>query len=443
MADKPWTDMTADERRAWRIDAWRNPSIPFASAQAEADYKARVDRMLAASELRKPDRVPVHINTGWWPAIWAGMTPYEAMNDPARSAQAWVDFTLEFPSDSIASPLMYTAPAQMFELIDYKLYSWPGHGVAKDASYQYNEKEWMLPEEYDHLISDPSDYILRAYLPRILGSFAGFANLSSLFDFTELPFVAGQVGAWGTPEMADGLEKIATAARHVANWGQATFPKLGELMALGFPNFYGGATKAPFDILGDTLRGTRAMVLDLYRRPEKVLAACDRLVQVAIDWALKRPTPPTPLIFMPLHKGADGFMSDEQFRTFYWPSLRAVVLGLIEEGCIPFLFAEGHFGSRLEAIMDLPKGRTIWLFDQTDMTKAKQTIGKVACIEGNVPLSLIYAGTPEETTQYSRTLIESAGEGGGFILDIGAVADSGKPENLRAMLKAAEKYGRY
>ncbi len=444
MPDKPWTQMTADEKRAVRIDRWRNAPIPFASPQAEADYKARVDRLVAALELREPDRVPVRINAGWWPAVWAGMTPYEAMHDAARSAQAWADFNLEFPSDCLVGPLMYTMPASLFESLDYRLYSWPGHGVAKDASYQYNEKEWMLPEEYDHLISDPSDYLLRTYLPRTVGAFAGFANLSSLFDFIELPFVSGHVGAWGSPEMADGLERIAIASRAVAGWAQTTFAKLGEIQALGFPDYFGGATKAPFDILGDTLRGTRAVVLDLYRRPEKVLEACERLVPVAIDWALRRPgTAPTPVIFLPLHKGADGFMSDEQFRKFYWPSLRAVLLGLIEEGCIPLLFAEGHYGSRLEAIMDLPKARTVWLFDQTDMTRAKQTIGKVACIQGNVPLSLIYAGTPEETAQYSRTLIESAGEGGGFILDIGAVADSGRSENLRAMLKTAEEYGRY
>ena len=36
--------------------------------------------------------------------------------------------------------------------------------------------------------------------------------------------------------------------------------------------------------------------------------------------------------------------------------------------------------------MDLPKGKTIWLFDQTDMARAKETIGQVACIQGNVPL---------------------------------------------------------
>jgi len=161
-------------------------------------------------------------------------------------------------------------------------------------------------------------------------------------------------------------------------------------------------------------------------------------VPVAVDWAFKRPGGlATPVVFIPLHKGADGFMSDEQFHTFYWPTLRAVLLGLIDEGAIPFLFAEGRYGSRLEAIMDLPKGRTIWLFDQTDMGRAKQTIGTVACIEGNVPLSLIYAGTAEETARYCRGLIDTAGKGGGFNLNIGAVTDAAKAENLHAMIKTA------
>jgi hypothetical protein len=438
MAEKPWADMTADEKRAWRIDRWRNPPIPFASPEAEADYKGRLDRLIAALEMRVPDRVPISLNTGFWPALSAGLTPYQSMNDPARARN------LEFQPDAMSDPVHYTMPGALFESLDYKLYSWPGHGVAKEGSYQYNEKEWMLPEEYDHLISDPSDYMLRTYLPRTVGAFAGFANISSLFDFTELPFVSGHVGSWGSPEMTDGLERMARSSRLVGEWAQATFAKIGEVMTLGFPAFDAGATKAPFDILGDSLRGTRQAVLDLYRRPEKVLAACERLVPVALDWILKRPGElVNPVVFIPLHKGADGFMSDEQFRTFYWPTLRAVILGLIEEGIIPFLFAEGRYGSRLEAIMDLPKGRTVWLFDQTDMARAKQTIGKVACIQGNVPLSLIHAGTPEETAEYTRSLIDVAGEGGGFVLDIGAVADGGKDENLRAMISTAREYGRY
>jgi hypothetical protein len=444
MADQAWAQMTADERRAARIERWRNPGIEFASPQAAADFKARIDRLIAALSLEVPDRVPVNITSGFWPATHAGLTPYDAMTDTTRAGEAWFDFTQEFQPDVFVSPMMYTIPGSMFEAIDYKLYGWPGHGTAKEASYQYNEREWMLPDEYDALISDPSDYMLRTYLPRTVGAFAGFGGVSSLFDYIELPFVPSQVGGWGTPEMAAGLRRMADAADIVSSWAGTILPVMGRLMASGFPGYAGGATKAPFDILGDTFRGTRGVIMDMFRQPDKVIAACERLVPVAVDWAFKRPGgPATPVIFIPLHKGADGFMSDEQFHRFYWPTLRAVLLGLIEEGAIPFLFAEGRYGSRLEAIMDLPKGRTVWLFDQTDMGKAKQTIGQVACIQGNVPLSLVYAGSPEETVEYTRALIDSAAEGGGYILDVGAVCDGGKAENLHAMIATAHEYGRY
>jgi len=444
MAEKPWVDMSADEKRAYRIERWRNPGVPFASPEAEAEYKARIDRVLAAINLEKPDRVPVRLNTGFWPAKSAGMTPYEAMSDPARGAKAWKDFNIKFQPDLSVDPVHNTVPSSMFEALDYKLYSWPGHGVAKEASYQYNEKEWMLPEEYDHLISDPTDYLLRAYLPRTIGGFAGFGNLSSLFDYIELPFVSGNVGAWASDEMVAGLSRMTEAAKAVNSWWNTVFPVMGEVMTLGFPPYASAGTKAPFDILGDTLRGTKGVIVDMFRRPDKVLAACERLVQVAVDWPLKRPGMlPTPIVFIPLHKGADGFMSDDQFHTFYWPSLRKMLLGLIEEGIIPFLFAEGRYNSRLEAIMDLPKGSTIWLFDQSDMARAKETIGKVACIEGNMPLSLLHAGTAEQVAEHTRKLIDAAGPGGGFILDIGAVADEGKDENLEVMIKTAKEYGVY
>ena len=239
MADKAWNDMTADEKRAARIDKWRNPDVPWASPEAEAEYKARCDRLIACWELREPDRVPVNINAGWWPVQRAGITPYDAMTDKAPEAmEAWVDFNQTFKPDAMVSPVLYTTPSDVFEGIDYKLYSWPGHGVAKEASYQYNEKEWMLPEEYDHLISDPSDYLLRTYLPRTVGAFAGFANMTSLFDYIELPFVANQVGGWGTPESGRGPGQACRrlqargrlAGRDVPHPGQTHHHGLAELL---------------------------------------------------------------------------------------------------------------------------------------------------------------------------------------------------------------------
>jgi hypothetical protein len=52
-------------------------------------------------------------------------------------------------------------------------------------------------------------------------------------------------------------------------------------------------------------------------------------------------------------------------------------MGLINEGFVPLLFAERGYNSRLEVILDLPKGKTVWWFENTDMDRAKQTVRKV------------------------------------------------------------------
>jgi len=136
-------------------------------------------------------------------------------------------------------------------------------------------------------------------------------------------------------------------------------------------------------------------------------------------------------------------MSDQQFKTFYWPTLKKVILGLIEEGCIPFLVAEGGFNSRLEVIKDLPKGKVVWMFDQTDMAQAKKILGDSACIAGNVPTDLLAVGTPEQVKEYVKKLIDTCADGGGFILTNGAFFDEAKPENVKAMVEFAKEYGVY
>ena len=90
-------------------------------------------------------------------------------------------------------------------------------------------------------------------------------------------------------------------------------------------------------------------------------------------------------------------------------------------GFVPYLFAEGAYNSRLEAIADVPKGKTLWQFDRTDMRRAKEVLGGIACIQGNVPNTLLQLGTVEEVQDYCRDLIEAVAPGGGFILDVGAV----------------------
>ena len=137
-----------------------------------------------------------------------------------------------------------------------------------------------------------------------------------------------------------------------------------------------------------------ASSLDLYRQPDKLLEAIDVQLNLTIKTAIKNfPMTNCPVCMMPLHKGDDTFMSDKQFEKFYWPSLRKLFLAMIEEGLVPFPFAEGRYNSRLKQITDTPKSGVVWYFDQTDMAEAKKILGNISCIVGNVPSSIVMTGT--------------------------------------------------
>jgi uroporphyrinogen-III decarboxylase len=106
-------------------------------------------------------------------------------------------------------------------------------------------------------------------------------------------------------------------------------------------------------------------------------------------------------------------------------------------------FAEGNYEPRLEIIKDIPRGKVIWYFEVMDMAKAKEVLGSCACIAGNLPVSILCTGTPQEVKEGCRKLIRACGRGGGYILAGSASMDKGNPENLRAMMEAAKEFGVY
>ena len=443
---RPWVDLSVDEKLQTRFQIFNSPNLPFVSPKAEAGYEARAARLTDAFLLRKtPDRVPVTTLNQFYPGYRAGLTPYDVMYGQEKAAEAWLGYAQAMEPDAVVGPAIAAAGAgPIFDALEFKLFSWPGRGVPKEAGFQYVEKEWMLPEEYDELIDDPTDFLLRTYIPRTNGALTGLAKLDAPFGMVQLCGADFWVAGWGDPELQGAVSKLMEMGTQAAAWAKATIGVDMRLMAEGFPSHPGRVTWAPFDFLGDTLRGTRGIVTDLYRYPEKVLEACRRLVPVLLKHVTRKAAPYVPpTVFVPLHKGADGFMNDEQFRTFYWPTLREICLGLIENGLVPYLFAEGAYDSRLEIVRDLPPGRTVWHFDQTDMPRAKEALEGIACIAGNVPLSLLQLGTPDGVTEYCRTLIGQVKGEGGFVLDVGAGADEAKDENFAAMVRAAKEYGVY
>lgn len=448
--EKKWEEMSAGEKQDTQFQKLLAPKDPegndlqFQTPEAEANYKASINRIKDAIQLRKtPDRVPVTILPSMFPYINAGMTVEEAMYDYDKCTEAFNKLILELKPDmniGASAP----GPGKFYEILDYKLYSWPGHGVKPEHCYQCNEKEYMTAEEYDLLITDPSFYFRNFYLPRVFGALEGFTMLAPLTGILEMYGVAFSFIPYALPPVQGTFKALFEAGAEALKWAMAMGGSDLHLKSLGFPNILGGFTKAPFDAIGDTLRGTKGIMVDMYRQPDKLLKAMEGLVPIMIGMGISASQQTgNPQIFMPLHKGADGFLSDEQFKKFYWPTFKQVMLGLIEGGCIPFPALEGSWDSRLEIIQDIPKGKTMWMVDQTDMGKAKETLGENACLIGNVPSSMLKLGTPDEVKDYCRKLIDTVGKGGGFIMGNGAFFDEAKLENVKAMFDVTREYGIY
>jgi len=406
---------------------------------AEQVFKEREQRLKDAVEVKTPDRVPISIGLNYHPAKLAGTTTWIAYYDFPTWKQIYIKAAIHYQPDRLF--VVPNHSGLVLEALDYKQMRWPGHGVSNYSTHQFVEGEYMPAEDYDSLISDPADYLLRYFLPRSAGAFKPFAKFAPLTPFVAIP--VGYVAQFADPEIRKTYETIFEAGQEAIKWAMV----VGEVsqigLSAGFPNIWGGMSQAPFDMVGDFLRGTRGIMMDMFQRPDKLQAAMARLVPIAISEAVRSAdASDCPIIFIPLHKGTGGFMSNKQFEEFYWPTLKEVMMGLIDEGLVPLPFAEGNYEPRLEIIKDLPRSSTIWFFEHMDMAKAKKILGHT-CIAGNVPVTMMVTGKPTEVKERCRQLIETCAPGSGYILTAGAWMDVGNHENLRAMMEAAKEYGVY
>ncbi|OGO22389.1 MAG: hypothetical protein A2Z28_02455 [Chloroflexi bacterium RBG_16_51_9] len=440
--DVAWKALSPDEKLEIRLEAWLSPpEVKFASSEAEAAYKERVTNIIDAVQLKKtPARIPILPSFRGFGEAYCGYAHHDMMYDVDKAIDVMNRCTLDFHLDTKAEAAVQQG--RVLEILDDKTHIWPGHGLPLDADgMQYVEKEYMKADEYDAFFEDPSDYHVRIHLPRIWGTAVPLAKLSRMSEFN--------ISRFGQPEVQETFDKLAEAGREALAWQQKMDAANKRLTELGFPSLYGrGGGGPPFSRFGDSLRGTHGIMMDIFRQPEKLMEAMERLVPINIKRTVSAARlGSSPIVDFHLHKGFDSMMSDEQFRKFYWGPVRKIIMGIIEEGMLLHLRLEGAFNSRLETMAaDLPKGKTIWwLSHETDTVRAKEIAGNVACIAGNVPASLIHAGTTDEIVVYCRNLIEVVGKGGGYMFTMPqeGIFRTTKVENVRAMLHTARKYGTY
>lgn len=408
-------------------------------------FETRTGRINDAIALRKPDRVPFFPTYHLFPARYVGMTYQEAFYDQERWLAAFEKAILDHDPDLYFQPGAGIAAAgAAHEALDNKQIHWPGHGVAAHRTFQFIEGEYMKAEEYDEFLEDPSDWTIRKYLPRIYGNLQGLGMLPPLTSMLAGYAGAGITGILAIPPVAAAFQALQQAAQVSAGWsmGYAHFEK--KMNAQGYPAFATAIALAPYDLISDMLRGMRGTMKDMYRCPDRLIAAMERILPIQIGGAIGQAhMSGNPRIFIPLHRGADGFMSDQQFERFYWPTLKALILALLDAGLVPCPFWEGGYNQRLQYLKELPSGKVMGLFDRSDLVKVKEVLGDTMCIAGGMPISLLQAGTPEKVRAETKKIIETVGRDGGFIMSTSSVLDEADPVLVQAWADATREYGSY
>jgi len=240
------------------------------------------------------------------------------------------------------------------------------------------------------------------------------------------------------------FKSIYKAGIEAQKWDTLSKSFMRDIKNMGFPMLIGGGCVCAFDMISDWFRGMRGSMLDMYKQPDRLLEAIDKVHPQTLAMATASPKMTgNPGVFIALHRGSDGFMSLPQFEKFYWPCLKKLILYLIDEGLIPCIFFEGNHTTRLEYYAELPKGKTLGLFDSSDIYRVKEILGNTMCISGMMPVSLLQIGTPEKVKEYAKELIDVVGKDGGFIMGPRSVMDMANPELVKVWADFTKEYGVY
>ena len=418
--------------------------------EIQKKYDEKLKRLNDALDLKEPDRVPIDIDGGKFMINYAGYQMKDAIYDTSMEVykESAIKFMKDFDPDmvSLAAANFYgegpghemSLPKNMFVagMKDAK--------IDDDSLHQHIEYPTLLDEEFDEFFSDRTGWRLRKFLPRVAGVFDSFENLELNYDNRASINIALELSK---PEVRKSIETLFEIGDFYRNQ-RARFGAIAkELVEMGYPNLAGGgAAQVPFDNYSDNYRGTIKSLSDLYIYEDEVIRYTEEFHAKQLESIrnMNKDGSKTGLyISHMLHKGIDGFMSDEHYEKFYWKHMREIMQAEIDVGLIPMMFCEGKYNSRLKYLKDSPKGRILFRFETIDMELAKKELKGVACLGGGFPSTLLQFGTKEQVVETCKRFLDQAMPDGGYIFRTSAGIDGGKTENVIAMFETVKEYGRY
>ncbi len=390
-------------------------------------YSQRLNRYVTAMRNEKPDRVPIRPFVAEFTAKYAGYTCQEVVHDYEKAFAAARKCAADFDWDAIVPNMVYVWTG-LTQAIGLRYYGIPGIGVPHNMGFQYIEppedKSFMRADEYDALIDDPTAFLFNVWLPRVSTEVSAIGAPSTYRN--NLSFLKGGMAM---------LSYFSSFGGQIARMRSES----GTVSAIA------GIFKSPFDILADKLRGYVGLTMDMYERPDKVLAACEALMPHLLNVGLTSadPTCQVPIGYW-MHRGCVPFITPKQFESHYWPTLKPIIEEFWRHGHQTLFYAEGNWNAHLDHFARLPDRSIVYHVDRADVFEAHRKLGHKFCLSGGIPNVLLSYGTADEVRACCKKVIDEVARDGGYIMDASAIMqDDTSVENIRAMTEFTREYGVY
>ena len=213
--------------------------------------------------------------------------------------------------------------------------------------------------------------------------------------------------------------------------------KVGGQIPIAF-----NSTHSPWGVAA-LIRGTSQFFTDVVENPGLVKKLTRKTLDLSLTYlkAMQKAVGPENFKRILLWDDLASFVSLKQFREFVLP-LYEEIFGTFPQ-CERWYHNDADATYILEGLADA--GIQVFHYGyEVDPAYAKEKIGDRVCLMGNVPpLGVLRNGTPKDVEAAVKEIIAKSGKGGGLIIAAGGYLDEGTPaENVDAMIRACEKYGK-
>ena len=259
---------------------------------------------------------------------------------------------------------------------------------------QHPEVEGMMVEEYDELTKDPYKCLLEKVLPRQHKALCPANGIRRTMALDVMRAEDSRQRSLSMPYAAALMDKYGYYS--------------------GSPRGSVGFTAAPYDFLGDQLRGFSNISKDVRRNRNKIFDACEALLPLMFRLGMPENPHPEGFIGMPLHMPT--YMREKDFAEVWLPTFLKLVQQFAARGARISAFCEHDWTRYTDYLQEFPSG-SVLKFEYGDAKLLKEKLGNKMFISGLYPVLLMRTASKEQVVDKAKELLDILMPDCGYIMD--------------------------